>query len=77
MTTLEQELMEKISRLDDDKKRLILEYVETIAPKSYTLDELSAMSPEDRRKAVASSFAAADDEVELFEAFGEADFYDE
>ena len=72
MTTIEQELMEKISRLDEDRQRQVLEFVETITPRFYSLDELSAMPPEERRKAVAASFAAAaDEDVELFEAYSE------
>jgi hypothetical protein len=77
MVTLEQELIEKISHLDDDKKRQVLEFVETIIPKFYTLDELSAMPPEERRKAVAASFAAAaNEDFEIFEASSEEDFDD-
>lgn len=77
MTTLEQELIEKIQHLDEDGQRQVLAFVETIIPKFYTLDELSVMSPEERRKAVAASFAAAaDEDFEIFEAYSEEDFDD-
>lgn len=77
MTTLEQELMEKISRLDENQKREVLAFVETITPRFYTLDELSVMPPEERRRAVAAAFAAAaDEDFEIFEANSEEDFDD-
>ncbi len=77
MSTIEQELMEKISHLDEDRKRQVLAFVETITPRFYSLDELIAMSPEERNKAVAASFAAAaDEDFEIFEAYDEEDFDD-
>jgi hypothetical protein len=83
MTTLEQELMEKISRLDEDKQRRILEFVETIengmpAERTYTAQELMRLPFEERNRiAKAALERSLDDDVELFEAFGEADFNDE
>jgi hypothetical protein len=77
MATLEQELMEKISHLDEERKRQVLAFVETITPRFYSLDELMAMSPEERNKAVEASFAAAaDEDFEIFEAYSEEDFDD-
>lgn len=77
MATLEQELMEKISHLNEDGKRQVLDFVETITPRFYSLDELIAMPPEARSKAVAASFAAtADEDFEIFEANSEEDFDD-
>ena len=59
MTTLEQELMERIIRLDVDKQHRILKFIETIEkPRTYTAIELMQFPPEERREAVAASFAA-------------------
>jgi hypothetical protein len=80
MTTVEQELIEKISRLDEDLQIEVLAFVDKITPRFYTLDELTQMSPEERAKAVAASFAAASNEdFEIFEAYSEEniDDYDE
>ena len=75
MSTLEQELMEKISHLDEDGKRQVLAFVETITPRFYTVNELIAMSAEERDKAIKAAFAAAaNEEFEIFEAYSEEDF---
>ncbi len=77
MSTIEQELMEKIGHLNEDGKLQVLAFVEMITPRFYTLDELTNMSPEERSKAVAASFAAAaDEDFEIFEANSEEDFDD-
>jgi hypothetical protein len=83
MTTLKQELIEKIDRLDEDKQRRILEFVETIedvipVERAYTAQELMRLPFEERnRLAKAALSRSLDEDVELFEAFGDADFYDE
>jgi hypothetical protein len=42
--------------------------------RGYTLEELEAMPPEQRRLAVAEAFArSADEDFEIFEAFDEFD----
>jgi len=75
VSTLEQELMEKISHLDEDGKRQVLAFVETITPRFYTVNELIAMSAEERDKAIKAAFAAAaNEEFEIFEAYSEEDF---
>jgi hypothetical protein len=77
VSTLEQELMEKISHLDEDGKRQVLAFVETITPRFYTVNELMAMSVEERDKAIKAAFAAAaNEEFEIFEAYSEEDFDD-
>jgi hypothetical protein len=56
-----------------------LEFVEVIegskaVRRGYTLEELEAMPPEQRRLAVAEAFArSADEDFEIFEAFDEFD----
>ena len=81
MTTLEQELIEKISRLDEDKQRRILEFVETIdinIEKAYTAQELMRLPPDERNRIARAALERSQQEdIELFEAFGEADLYDE
>ncbi len=82
MTTLEQELIEKISRLDEDKQRRILEFVETIEDQStehiYTAQELMRLPYEERNRiAQAALERSLNDDVELFETFDESDFNDE
>ncbi len=83
MSTLEQELMEKISQLNEDQQRRILKIVETMEPvqpvkRHYTARELMRLPPEERNQiARAALTRSLDEDVELFEAFGEADLHDE
>lgn len=78
MSTLEQELMEKISQLNEDQQRRILEIVETIdKPRTYTALELLALPAEERERYIARSFElAANENFETFEAYSEEDFDD-
>lgn len=78
MTTLEQELIEKITHLDEDKQRRILEFVETIEkPRTYTALELLSLPLEERERYIAWSFElAANEDFEIFEAYSEEDFDD-
>ncbi len=83
MTTLEQELMEKISQLDENKQRRVLEFIvniETVVPHGppYTAQELMRLPLEERQKAIADAFAAAaDEDYEIFDAFGDDDLVDD
>ena len=83
MTTVEQELMEKIHLLDEDGQRHILKIVKEMenvksAERTYTAQELMRLPFEERNRiAKAALERSLDDDVELFEAFGEADFNDE
>ncbi len=78
MSTLEQELIEKISHLDEDQKRHILEIVETMEkPRTYTALELLELPVEERENYIARSFElAANEDFEIFEAYSEEDFDD-
>jgi hypothetical protein len=78
MSTLEQELMEKISRLDEDNQRRILRFVEEIEnPRTYTALELFKLPPEERERYIARSFElATNEEFEIFEAYSEEDLDD-
>jgi hypothetical protein len=78
MTTLEQELIEKIHHLDEAKQRRILEFVEEIEnPRTYTALELLELPIEERERYIARSFElAANEDFEIFEAYSEDDFDD-
>lgn len=78
MTTIEQELMEKISRLDENQQRRILKFVEEIEnPRTYTALELLRLPSEERERYIVHSFElAANEDFETFEAYSEEDFDD-
>ena len=53
MTTLEQELIERITQLDDHQQRLVLAYIDMIdhedpTERHYTAQDLLRMSPAER-----------------------------
>ena len=84
MSSIKHELLELINRLDDDKQKQVLEFVRSIekpaptASKTYSRRELMRLPLAERNRIVAAELARSlDDDVELFEAFGEADFDDE
>jgi mRNA-degrading endonuclease RelE of RelBE toxin-antitoxin system len=81
MSSVERELIEKISRLDEAKQRQVLQYVESIeAPpkkKHYTARELMKLPREERERLMAEAFELAKDEdFEIFEANAEDDWDD-
>jgi hypothetical protein len=76
---LERELKEKISRLDADKLRKVLAFVEAMEgktlEKTYTASELIKLPREEREQYIKRSFElAADEDFEIFEAYSEEDF---
>jgi hypothetical protein len=78
MTSLEHEIIEKISRLDSEKQQRVLDFVRSLEEpqqaKAYSLDELVKMPPEERSHAVAQALAlSADEDFEIFEAYSEED----
>jgi hypothetical protein len=81
MNALERELIEKITRLDEDKQRKLLELVrileETSPQKTYTARELIQLPAEERNRIMAEAFAAAQNEqFEIFEAYTEENLDD-
>ncbi len=82
MTTIERELIEKITHLDEEKQRRVLEFVQSIetAPQQihYSARELMKLPREERNRLVKLALQRSwDQDVELFEALDEADFDDE
>lgn len=81
MSSVERELIEKISRLDEAQQRRVLEYVESIETvpekKHYTARELMKLPAEERQRLIAEAFELAKDEdFEIFEANAEDDWDD-
>jgi hypothetical protein len=81
MSSIKRELIESINRLDDDKQKRVLEFVRTIedtsASKMYSPRELMRLPLEERNKIVAMALERTlQDDVELFDAYSEADFDD-
>ncbi len=81
MTSLERELFEKISRLDLDQQRQVLEFVHSLEghpEKTYSARELMKLPPQERNRIVSKALERTDNEdTELFDAYGEADINDE
>lgn len=53
--TLEEELIERISQLDEMQQRLVLDFIETLEGKNsveqhYTAQDLMKLSPEERNR---------------------------
>jgi hypothetical protein len=72
MSALEQELMQKISRLSDDQQRRVLEFVQSIEKQPqetlYTALELIKLPYEERNRLVIAALeSSADEEFEIFE----------
>jgi hypothetical protein len=81
MSSIEQELIQKISRLDEAKQRQVLEYVESIEvpPKKqhYTARELMKLPREERERYILASLELAQNQdFEIFEANAEDDWDD-
>jgi len=81
MSTIEQELIEKINRLDVEKQRRVLEFVRGLEEPQptikYTVHELMKLPLRERNLIVAQALErSANDETELFDAYGDADFDD-
>jgi hypothetical protein len=70
--TLEEELIEKITQLDEIQQRLVLDFIDTLegeasAERHYTAKDLMRLSPEERdrvaREAIERSLGGYFDEV--------------
>ena len=76
MTTVERELLERISRMDSEKQRKVLDYVrsieEPVQTRSYTARELMRLPPEERNLLVIQALErSADGDVELLDVYDE------
>jgi hypothetical protein len=76
MSTLERDLIEKISHLDAEKQKWVMEYVERIertsAAKVYAPSELMRLPAEERSQIMRAAFdRASDEKFEIFEAYSE------
>jgi predicted component of type VI protein secretion system len=82
LSAIKRELIESINRLDVEKQRRVLEFVRSIeqSPLEKTLSpsELMKLPFEERNQLVAAALERSlNDDVELLEAYDEADFDDE
>ena len=85
MSVLADELADIITRLDENKQRRLLEFAQQLVeeadirvPDTLTLEELARLPYEERNRAVAAALTRSlDDDVELFDAYGERDFDDD
>lgn len=65
MTTLEQEIMTRLSKLDEGQQRRVLDFIATLeAPPRfyYTAQELLRLPAEERERMVAEAFGVLSDE---------------
>jgi len=81
MSALEQELIERISRLDQEKQQKVLEFVQSIEDtpdeQTYSIYELMKLPVEERERLVIESLGrSANEDFEIFEAYSEEDFDD-
>jgi hypothetical protein len=78
MTSVEHELLDKISHMDLDKQRRVLEFIQSIEEaqpeKTYSARELMKLPVQERNRIVLQALErSADEEIELFDACGEMD----
>ena len=79
MSAIEHELIERISHLDADKQRRVLEFVrdlekDTVNP-TYSARELMKLPLEERNRILMEQLQHAENEdFEIFEAYSEEDF---
>ncbi len=85
MSAVEQEIIERIRKLDQEAQKRVLAFIEEVEgsektppQKYYTAVELLQLPKEKRDRLVAEAFErAADEDFEIFEAYSEEDFDDE
>ena len=77
MSTIEHELAARISRLSPDQQRRVLEFVQTLEAASelaYSARDLMKLPVEERIRLIEAAFAlAAEEDFEIFEAYGDED----
>ena len=74
MNTIEQQILEKVSLLEIEKQKRVLEFVEKLATpvKRYTARELMQMPVIERNAIVRAQLErSADEDFETFEAYSE------
>ena len=78
MTTLEQEIIERISKLDSENQRRVLDFVTQLeAEPPLSARDLLKLPYKERQRRVKAAFdAPANEEFETFEAYSE-EFIDE
>ena len=79
MTSVERELVEKISNLSLEKQQQVLDFVRSIdqseAKTSYSAREVMKLPFEVRNRLVIEALErSADEDVELFDAYSDVDF---
>lgn len=85
MGVLADKLVDIITRLDEHKQRRLLEFAQQLmeetdinVPDTLSLEELARLPYDERNRAVAAALARSlDDDVELFDAYGDRDFDDD
>lgn len=79
MTALEQEILTRLSKLDERQQRRVLDFITTLQTPTakfyYTAQDLLLLPADERERIIAESFAA-DEDFEIFEANSEDDFHD-
>lgn len=76
MNTIEQQILEKVSHLEAEQQKRVLEFVEGLVapPKHYTASELMRLPFEQREAILRAQLAlAVDEDFEDFEAYSEED----
>jgi hypothetical protein len=79
MNAIEQQILEKVSRLEPAQKQRVLAFVEQIAAQQqhYTARELMRLPFEERNAILQAQLAqAVDEDFETFEAYSEEDLDD-
>jgi hypothetical protein len=75
MSTIEQQIIERVRQLDSDDQKIVLEFLDRLhqePPKLYSPRELMRLPAEERDRLVAKAFdRAATMDFETFEAYTE------
>jgi len=81
MSAVEQEIIEKVRRLDEETQKRVLAFIEELEippdtfARTYTARDLMNMPPEERSRIMTEAFnQAAEEDFEIFEAYSEEDF---
>ncbi len=81
MSTLEQEIIDRLHKLGSDEQQKVLDFIERLqrrSPRHYTASELIQLPDEERDRLVAEAFdRAATMDFEIFEAYSEEPLDDE